>query len=603
MNPSQKEAQRSVAGGYECAGFVELPQKGFQYECPICLLILREPHENSCCGYNYCKTCLDSVLNKTCPMCKQEKFTVFHNKGMERSLNCLHVRCVNEKSGCTWKGLLGEYTKHLNENPTQEEQLKGCDFTEVSCVYCNASFKRNAVCKHQNKECKKRPYSCEFCCHHKTYDDVVNKHWDICPFKPVTCPMNCGKSPQRQNIDAHVNDDCPLTVVKCDFHYAGCQDTLPRKGIPEHLTKELVPHLRMLASKQKKYEINHEQQLKDLKREIKDLKQRLTGLQQSLKTTEERLTTELETASNAIRRDLKQADDRLTKEIKTLEEKLRADLKATEVKLRNEVLTTQKTLQKDISSGDEEIRKELTESEKTLRKAITAASGKLEKDLATAVGAVRTELEALDEKLGKSIKGTSESLQKEINDLEQRLQVIVKTEKDKLQEKIKTTENKLSTEMIKFENGTKQKLSALQAKQKSVVPYVGMEPLKHVEVTMQNYQGHKTSNQVWYSPPFYSHLHGHKFYLSVTIQQSGNISVYVHLTRGEFGYALKRIQNGKITIQLVNEDGICQSEVSSPISNSVLFNCISNEMVWNKPAVNFTRGDCLRFRVTKVNLQ
>ena len=117
-----------VAGGYECAGFVELPQKGFQYECPICLLILREPHENSCCGYNYCKTCLDSVLNKTCPMCKQEKFTVFRNKGMERSLNCLLVRCVNEKSGCTWKGPLGEYTKHLNENPTQEEQLKGCEY-------------------------------------------------------------------------------------------------------------------------------------------------------------------------------------------------------------------------------------------------------------------------------------------------------------------------------------------------------------------------------------------------------------------------------------------------------------------------------------------
>ena len=48
--------------GYDCE-FVERPPKAVQCECPVCLLVLREPHQVTCCGYSFCATCVKRVQN------------------------------------------------------------------------------------------------------------------------------------------------------------------------------------------------------------------------------------------------------------------------------------------------------------------------------------------------------------------------------------------------------------------------------------------------------------------------------------------------------------------------------------------------------------
>ena len=45
-----------------------------------------------------------------------------------------------------------------------------------------------------------------------------------------------------------MSKDCPLTVVNCDFHYAGCEVQLPRKDMPAHLAENLVIHVSQLAA-------------------------------------------------------------------------------------------------------------------------------------------------------------------------------------------------------------------------------------------------------------------------------------------------------------------------------------------------------------------
>ena len=40
--------------GFECQ-FVEEPPRSLQSECPICLQILRDPYQTTCCGYAFCK--------------------------------------------------------------------------------------------------------------------------------------------------------------------------------------------------------------------------------------------------------------------------------------------------------------------------------------------------------------------------------------------------------------------------------------------------------------------------------------------------------------------------------------------------------------------
>ena len=89
----------------------------FQTECPICSLILRDPYLTSCCGTNFCHTCSERLQDehKPCPTCREESFELFANKSLKRSLAQLHVLCTHSKSGCTWRGELGELERHLSE--------------------------------------------------------------------------------------------------------------------------------------------------------------------------------------------------------------------------------------------------------------------------------------------------------------------------------------------------------------------------------------------------------------------------------------------------------------------------------------------------------
>ena len=46
-------------GGYDCQ-FVDPPQE-LQTECAICLHVVREPYLVDCCGYRFCRVCIENV--------------------------------------------------------------------------------------------------------------------------------------------------------------------------------------------------------------------------------------------------------------------------------------------------------------------------------------------------------------------------------------------------------------------------------------------------------------------------------------------------------------------------------------------------------------
>ena len=76
-----------------------------------------------------------------------------------------------------------------------------------------------------------------------------------------------------------------------------------------------------------------------------------------------------------------------------------------------------------------------------------------------------------------------------------------------------------------------------------------------VDMVMDSFRERKIENNVWYSPPFYSHLGGYKMCLMVDANGQGDgagthVSVYVHLMRGEFDDRLKWPFRGNVTIQL-----------------------------------------------------
>ena len=271
-------------GGYPC-DFVEPLSDVFQTECPICLQILKEPCVISCrCGKKICRECIEPLAKekKPCPLCNKSDFTFMRDHGFERSLKELEVLCSSEKNGCGWRGKLGELELHLNRNPSPEKQLKGCQFVEIQCMYeCGERFQRRYITGHETTQCKKRPYSCDYCRDYQsTFEDVTEIHYPQCSKYPVACPNECRVYMfERQELKSHLQDQCPLSLVDCPFHCAGCQTRLLCRDMPEHM-KEAVTHLTLLASV-----------TQNLVKENRELQQTTVELRQRQKAAEEEVQT------------------------------------------------------------------------------------------------------------------------------------------------------------------------------------------------------------------------------------------------------------------------------------------------------------------------
>ena len=234
-----RPSSRALPCGYDCE-FVERPPAQVQCECPVCLLVLRDPQQVKCCGNSFCKVCIDHVVKDgtPCPTCNGVAFSIFPNQGLRRTLGGFRVCCSNKDEGCEWVGELGDLERHLNSKPSPERQLEGCLFEEVACVYCACLFQRRYISPHQsNDECPKRPYACKHCGHDATYEEVMQGHYRAL--------VEVQSREPEQQVDLL---GCPLEIVTCDFHGVGCQVELPRRDVPAHLSRKVVSHSVFLLS-------------------------------------------------------------------------------------------------------------------------------------------------------------------------------------------------------------------------------------------------------------------------------------------------------------------------------------------------------------------
>ena len=288
ITPDKDEENR---GGYDCE-FVEAPPPAVQTECPICLHILKEPCLISCpCGQKICRECVEPITKggKPCPLCNKSALTYMRDYGLERSLKEFEVWCSKKEKGCDWRGKLGEYEHHLNQSPSPESQLTGCQFVEVKCMHeCGEWLERRHISTHQTEQCTERPYSCQYCKDYdSTFEEVTEVHYTECDDFPVNCPNNCQKEPlKRHELENHLENDCSLMTIDCPFSYAGCAVKHPRKDMPEHM-KDTATHLTLLASvthslvKQNQALVRENQQFKEkldaTEEEVGKLKLAVTG--------------------------------------------------------------------------------------------------------------------------------------------------------------------------------------------------------------------------------------------------------------------------------------------------------------------------------------
>ncbi len=228
--------------------FVEQPPAYLQSECPICLLILRDPYQVTCCGKSVCEACIQEIKgrNQPCPTCMKENFDHFPNLGLKQPLYGFKVYCCNKAKGCDWQGELGQLDQHLNLNPDEDKQLiNRCAFAQIKCFFCDDVYERYQLEKHQQSECLERPFTCSMCeAYESTYYDVTNHHAPVCEFRPVECPNSCGDNLQHRHLEEHLSRQCPLSLVECEFSHAGCDVEVCRKDLPTHC---MVTHMSLLA--------------------------------------------------------------------------------------------------------------------------------------------------------------------------------------------------------------------------------------------------------------------------------------------------------------------------------------------------------------------
>jgi hypothetical protein len=112
-------------------------------KCPICLNIVEDPYETSCCGNLFCNKCKKQCVENICPLCRNSKFKFRKNIFARNLLNELDKECPY---GCGNKIKLNNLKAHKYQ----------CEKSKFKCLIdkCNFEGIKNEALNHIIKEHK-----------------------------------------------------------------------------------------------------------------------------------------------------------------------------------------------------------------------------------------------------------------------------------------------------------------------------------------------------------------------------------------------------------------------------------------------------------------
>ena len=235
------------------------------------------------------------------------------NRGVERKIRELKVRCPQFTSGCSWSGTLGALENHI-------DCFQGnCKFVAVECrLGCGQQVFLSNLQRHTEEECPRRPYSCKFCGHKGVYEEIPALHWPLCKGYPVPCPNGCDTPDMpRRELEDHLTS-CLCRTVQCEFSYAGCTATFPFNTLADHMQKETQLHLslfsgllqQLMASRQFQKDKEEEVTVKKLSETGKE-KDQVVCLATELKEKEEELD-QMKMKVEALQEDMEELRNELT---------------------------------------------------------------------------------------------------------------------------------------------------------------------------------------------------------------------------------------------------------------------------------------------------
>ncbi|XP_070930977.1 TNF receptor-associated factor 6 isoform X1 [Macaca nemestrina] len=208
-----------------------------KYECPICLMALREAVQTPC-GHRFCKACIIKSIRDAGHKCPVDNEILLENQLFpdnfaKREILSLMVKCPNE--GCLHKMEL----RHL------EDHQAHCEFALVDCPQCQRPFQKFHINIHILKDCPRRQVSCDNCAALVAFEDK-EIHDQNCPLANVICEY-CNTILIREQMPNHYDLDCPTAPIPCTFSTFGCHEKMQRNHLARHLQENTQSHMRMLA--------------------------------------------------------------------------------------------------------------------------------------------------------------------------------------------------------------------------------------------------------------------------------------------------------------------------------------------------------------------
>ncbi|XP_042197525.1 TNF receptor-associated factor 6 [Callorhinchus milii] len=209
-----------------------------KYECPICLMALREAVQTPC-GHRFCRGCIVKSIRdagQKCPVDNEMllETQLFPDNFAKREILSLMVKCPNK--GCYQRMEL----RHLEDHKSGQ-----CDYAFVECLLCDAALLKKDLKEHTDSKCPKRPVSCANCAMLMPYQDIQGHNLN-CPLANVTCEY-CNMELIREQMPNHYDLDCPKAPMPCTFSMFGCPEKMQRHALAMHLQDFTQAHMRLMA--------------------------------------------------------------------------------------------------------------------------------------------------------------------------------------------------------------------------------------------------------------------------------------------------------------------------------------------------------------------
>ena len=153
-----------------------------------------------------------------------------------------------------------------------EEHLTTCRHKCIPCPKCKVNRERQNIEAHLKNECHLRPEKCHYCKEEVNHKNM-SAHVESCPCVPLVCPNNCTLFSKilRKEMIGHLQV-CPLQKVPCDFFEFGCNAEIKRRQLYNHNNTNMGNHLELLAKAVSKRD-----------KKIADLEEKIVNLETKLK--------------------------------------------------------------------------------------------------------------------------------------------------------------------------------------------------------------------------------------------------------------------------------------------------------------------------------